>query len=46
MRPPLDIGRAEIDEAMSIFRKSLLTLLERRSQRQKKVATEEAKYEI
>lgn len=46
VRPTLDIGRAEIDEAISIFRKSLQILLDRRSKRQKKVATEEAKYEI
>jgi L-lysine 6-transaminase len=46
VRPTLDIGRAAIDEAIDIFRKSLHTLLDRRSKQQKKVATEEAKYEI
>jgi L-lysine 6-transaminase len=46
VRPALDIGRDQIDEAMEIFRKSLKTLQDRRAQRQKQTATEEAKYEI
>lgn len=46
VRPALDIGRAEIDEAISIFRRSLQTLLDRRGKRLKRVAAEEAKYEI
>jgi L-lysine 6-transaminase len=46
VRPALDIGREEIDEATGIFRKSVQTLLDRRSKRQKKIAVEEAKYEI
>ncbi len=46
VRPALDIERSEIDDAIGIFRKSVQTLLDRRSKRQKKIAAEEAKYEI
>ena len=42
VRPTLDIGRAEIDEAVRLFRAGVRSLLDRHHQRPKMLATEES----